>query len=124
MKGAMVDVDQEQLLTSSYSPISCLAALVPLSSCCIHQKGHQKCCGAIDGLTRALTRAQKEQSLLGSSRSFQVSMMSEAEEKLRQQAFWYRGGRFKLSSALRWGTCDHEMSLWCVKPRPLTVALS
>lgn len=54
MKGAMVDVDQEQLL----------AGLVPLSSCCIHQKGHQKCCVAIDGLTRALTRAQKEQSLL------------------------------------------------------------
>lgn len=53
-------------------------------------------------------------------------MMSEVEEKLQphQQAFWYRGGRFKLSSALRWVTCDHEMSLCCVKLRPLTVALS
>lgn len=123
MTGAMVDVDQELLLTSSSCPISCLAGPVPLSSCCIHQKGHQKCCVAIAELTRALTRAQEEQSLLVSSRSFQVSMMSEAEEKL-QQAFWDRGGRFKLSSALRWVTCGHEMSLCCAKLRPLTAALS
>lgn len=56
----------------------------------------------------------------------QVPTMSEAEEKLGQQrqAFWCCGGRFKLSSALRWVTCDHEMSLCCVKLGPLTVLLS
>lgn len=79
-----MDVDQEQPLTTSCCPISCQAGLVPLSSCCIHQKGHQKCCLAIDERTRALTRAQEEPSLLVSSRSSQVSMTSEAAEKLQQ----------------------------------------
>lgn len=81
MKGAVGDGDQEQLLTSSYV----LPVVWQDWSLCPHVAFIRRVirsCVAVDGLTCALTRAQKEQSLLVSSRSFQVSMMSEAEEKL------------------------------------------